>query len=136
MVKIAVRTLAALCLGLLLLNLLGCADDHKLLSIDVSPQTSTITGAGLNLQFTATGHYVHPLENKDITSTVVWASSADQIISFATPSQPGLATSGSGCGTNLQISASVYSNPKTPANGSVISGVATVSVQQPGGVCQ
>lgn len=133
--KIVVKGFAALSLGLLLLNLLGCADEHKLLSIDVSPQNSTITGAGLNLQFTATGHYVHPLENKDITSTVVWASSADQIISFANPSQPGLATSGLGCGTNLQISASVYSDPKTPANGSVISGVTTVNVQQPGSTC-
>jgi hypothetical protein len=135
-VKIVVKGFEALCLGLLLLNLLSCADEHKLLSIDVSPQNTTITGAGLNLQFTATGHYVHPLENKDITSTVVWASSADQIISFATPGTPGLATSGFGCGTNLQVSASVYKDPAKPANGSVISGVATVNVQQPGTTCQ
>jgi len=135
-VKFVARPFAALGLGLLLLNLLSCADEHKLISIDVSPQNSTITGTGLNLQFTATGHYVHPLENRDITSTVVWASSSDQIVSFSTPSQPGLATSGFGCGTNLQISASVYKDPAKPANGSVISGVATVSVQQPGGVCQ
>ncbi|HEY1799764.1 MAG TPA: hypothetical protein VGG46_02420 [Terriglobales bacterium] len=133
--KIAVKVFAALSVGLLLLNLLGCADEHKLLSIDVSPQNTTITGAGLNLQFTAIGHYVHPLEDKDITSTVVWASSTDQIISFATPSQPGLATSGLGCGTNLQISASVYKDPAKPSNGSVISGIATVNVQQPGTTC-
>jgi hypothetical protein len=124
-------------LALLIVIMVSCADDHKLVSIDVSPQNFTITGQGLNVQFTAIGHYQHPLEDKDITSTVVWKSSADQIISFATPSRPGLATSGGGCGTNLQISANVYSNPKDPANGKIVQGVATVNVQQPGNVnCQ
>jgi len=125
------KIFSTLFLGLLLFGLASCADEHKLVGIDVSPQGPTITGQGLNLQFTAIGHYQHPLQDKDITSTVVLKSSADQIISFS-DTIPGLATSGGGCGTNLQISANVYSNPKDPANGSVIQGVATVNVQQPG----
>ena len=129
--KASFKIFSILFLGLLLLALASCADEHKLVGIDVAPQGSTITGQGLNLQFTAIGHYQHPLQDKDITSIVVWKSSADQIISFSS-TQPGLATSGGGCGTNLQISANVYSNPQNPSNGSVVQGVATVNVQQPG----
>lgn len=132
MLKVSSKILPVFFLGLLLLTLASCADEHKLVGIDVSPQGSTITGVGLNLQFTAIGHYQHPLEDKDITSIVVWKSSADQIISFST-TQPGLATSGAGCGTNLQITANVYSNPKDPANGSVMQGVSTVNVTCPTG---
>src|ERR1700749_2725590 len=102
MLKVASKIFSILFFGFLLVALASCADEHKLVGIDVSPQGSTITGVGLNLQFTAIGHYQHPLEDKDITATVVWKSSADQIISFST-TQPGLATSGLGCGTNLQI---------------------------------
>ena len=131
MMKVSSKIFSTLFLGLLLFTLAGCADEHKLVGIDVSPQNMTITGQGLSVQFTAIGHYQHPLQNKDITDTVVWKSSSDQIISFSS-TQPGLATSGGGCGTNLQVSANVYSNPKDPANGSVVQGVATVNVQQPG----
>jgi hypothetical protein len=130
MQKVPSKIFSTLCLGILLFALASCADEHKLVGIDVSPQNFTITGQGLNVQFTAIGHYQHPLQDKDITGTVVWKSTADQIISFSS-TQPGLATSGGGCGTNLQVSANVYSNPKDPANGSVIQGVATVNVKQP-----
>ena len=97
----------------------------------VTPSNTTIIGQGLELQFTAVGHYIHPPESKDITSTVIWKSTAEQIISFITPDKPGLATSGLGCGTNIGISAVVYSNPNNPSSGNAVIGTATVSVTQP-----
>jgi hypothetical protein len=112
------------------MTLPSCGHDQTLESIKVSPRNSVITGAGLDLQYTALGYYSHPPETKDITSTVIWKSQADQIIAFETPDKPGLATSQSGCGTNLGISATVYSNPGDPANGTAVVGSATVTVNQ------
>jgi hypothetical protein len=115
---------------LLVLGISGCGHDQELTSITVTPSNTTITGQGLELQFTALGHYIHPPETKDITSTVIWKSQADQIISFITPDKPGLATSGFGCGDNLGISAVVYKNPTNPSSGSAVIGTATVNVKQ------
>jgi hypothetical protein len=108
----------------------NCGANKQLVSITVSPSGANITGAGLNLQFTAVGNYIHPPVTQDITNTVVWKSSADQIISFSTPNTPGLATSGLGCGTNIPVTATVYSNPSNPPAGTAIIGTATVSVKQ------
>jgi hypothetical protein len=127
------RTVRVIFLGaavLLVLGIFGCGHDQELTSITVTPSNTTITGQGLELQFTALGHYIHPPESKDITNTVIWKSQADQIISFSTPDRPGLATSGSGCGDNLGISAVVYSNPNNPSSGSAVIGTATVTVKQ------
>ena len=115
---------------LLVVGIFGCAHEQQLTSITVTPSDTTITGQGLELQYTAVGHYIHPPESKDITSTVIWKSQADQIISFITPDKPGLATSGSGCGDNLEISAVVYSNPNNPSSGSAVIGTATVNMKQ------
>jgi hypothetical protein len=128
------RLLQALLLGAAILYLVGapgCALDQELISIGVSPKDTTVIGQGLELQYTALGRYVHPEETKDITTTVIWKSQADQIISFITPDRPGLATSGAGCGTNIGISATVYSNPSNPADGTAIVGRTTVNVEQP-----
>ncbi len=127
------RCALALALAALVLSSVSCGHDQKLVSITVAPQGTTITGAGLNLQFTATGNYIHPPESKDLTTKVIWKSEADQIIAFLDPSKPGLATSGGGCGTNLAITATVYSNPSNPPAGSVVVGTALVNVAQPPG---
>ena len=116
---------------LLVVGIFGCAHEQQLTSITVTPSNTAITGQGLELQFTALGHYIHPPESKDITNTVIWKSQAEQIISFITPDKPGLATSGFGCGTNIGISAVVYSNPNNPSSGTAVIGTATVSVTQP-----
>ena len=116
---------------MLLLGISGCAHEQQLTSITVTPSNTTIIGQGLELQFTAVGHYIHPPESKDITSTVIWKSTAEQIISFITPDKPGLATSGFGCGTNIGISAVIYSNPNNPSSGNAVIGTAIVNVSQP-----
>ena len=112
-----------------LLALSSCGLDERLESISVTPNNVTITGAGLELHYTALGHYSHPSNTKDITAFVTWASSAPQIISVE---QTGVATSGLGCDSNLAITAT--SNASTPhKSDSVIVGSAIVNVKQPTG---
>ncbi len=110
------------------LALSSCAHDEQLNSISIQPDNVTITGAGLDIHYTALGHYSHPPNTKDITDLVTWESSAPQIISV---DQHGVATSGLGCGTNLQITAT--SDTRTPKSNSVVVGTVTVNVKQPAG---
>ena len=119
-------------LGLLLVAALvlltGCGYNQNLVSLTVTPQNVSLTGVGIQAQFTATGFYNHPYANKDLTNSVTWASSAPQIVGFVTPGTPGLLTVlGGGCGSNIQISATI----KTPGN-SVMTGTTTVNVTIPG----
>ena len=44
-----------------LLAIFGCGQDQHLDSISISPNNVTINGAGLDLHYTALGHYSHPL---------------------------------------------------------------------------
>src|SRR5262249_55355487 len=100
----------------------SCGHEQKLVSITVTPQNLTITGAGLNVQYRATGNYSHPPEQKDLTQKVVWFSPFPQIMAFSDPTQPGLATSGFGCGSNLLITATIFSNPANPQAGTEVIG--------------
>jgi len=109
------------------LALSGCGHDQALEFISVEPGNVTITGAGLDIHYIALGHYSHPPNTKDITDIVTWSSSAPQIISV---DQNGVATSGLGCGTNLEITAT--SDTRTPKSNSVVVGRVTVNVKQPG----
>jgi hypothetical protein len=113
------------------LGLSSCGHDQKLISITINPSGATITGTGVVVNFQAIGTYIHPPENKDITTSVVWTSAAPQVVSIV--SNTGVATSGTGCGTNITITATAYSNPQNHT-GSVVVGTATVSVSHPG-VC-
>jgi hypothetical protein len=107
-------------------TLSSCAHEEKLNSISIEPQDTTITGAGVEIHFTALGHYSHPPNTKNITDQLTWASSAPQIISV---DQHGVATSTLGCGTNLEITAT--SNTNTPKADSVVVGSVVVNVRQP-----
>jgi hypothetical protein len=111
-----------------LLSFPSCGHDHKLVSITINPPGATITGPGVDVHFQALGQYIHPPESKDITDSVVWASAAPQIVSIV--SNTGVATSGDGCGANITITATAYSNPQNKS-GSVVVGTATVNVTQP-----
>jgi len=109
----------------------SCARSQKLVGIVVSPQGSTITqspGIQVQTQFTALGTYIHPPETKDVTQKAVWKTDTPSIIQVV-PGTPGLIeTTGKGCGTNLGVTASIYSNPSNPSAGSVVVGSATISV--------
>ena len=118
--------------AVLILNLSSCARSQTLDLITVNPQGSTIQlggfGEQVSVQFTALGSYSHHPENRDITTKAVWTTDSPDIITVD-PAHPGLVTTtGMGCGTNLGVTASVYSNPANPPDGSVVIGRSTISV--------
>ena len=130
---------ALLIVALVLLNLSSCAHSQQLVGISVTPQGTSITlgrvGEKLGTQFTALGSYIHPPETKDVTTKAVWTTDSPSIIALD-PTQPGLVTTtGEGCGTNLGVTASVYSDPANPSSGSVVTGTATISVAFAGTTC-
>jgi len=109
----------------------SCARSQQLVSITVSPQGTTITLTGIgqqvDTQFTALGNYIHPPETKDLTKTAAWSTDTPTII-YTVPGSPGLIrTSGNGCGTNLGVTASVYTDNNNPS-GNVVVGSATMNV--------
>ena len=121
------RGFAVLITICLLTVMLSCGHDQQLVGITVTPADTTIDGI-VTVQYRAVGQYIHPPVSKDITSTVLWQSSVPSVIAFD-PANPGQATpTGTGCGTNLTISAVVYSNPANPAKGSAVIGSTTVNV--------
>jgi len=131
------RTYLGLAFGALvavgaLLSLPSCGHDQQLMSITIIPTGETITGTGVIVPFMAQGNYIHPPEIRDITNSVVWASTAPQIISIIAAT--GVATTGDGCGTNITITATAYANPQNHSGRAVV-GTAPVSVAQPGGTC-
>jgi len=42
------------------LSLSGCGHDQTLNSISIEPDNATVTGPGLQIHYTALGHYSHP----------------------------------------------------------------------------
>jgi hypothetical protein len=130
------RSYIGLALGALVavgavLSLSSCGFKKQLVLITVNPSTASITGAGVIVDFQALGTYIHPPETVNITESVVWASTAPQIISIV--SNTGVATSGTSCGT-VTITATEYSDMQNDT-GSVVVGTALVTVTPPSGTC-
>src|SRR5262249_33220051 len=132
---LVLRGVGAIALCLALLELPSCGNDSRLVSITVSPQNITIGGVSCStspcqptVQYTAFGFYNHGGKPKDITSQVLWTTSTPSILQFQSSPAGLLAPTGNGCGTNLGVTASVYSNPNNPTSGNIISGSAVVSV--------
>src|SRR5271167_348840 len=101
----------------------SCGRDQQLVSIAVSPATETFgmatipvnEDAGLSVQLSATGTYIHPPVIKDITDQVTWASNSAGI---ATVNSTGLLTAtGQNCGNSL-VSATVLKNSSDGGIGS------------------
>jgi len=112
---------------LAVLALPNCGFKRQLVSITVVPNTVTMAGPGLELQFKAVGNYIHPPDSRDITSSVAWQSAAPQVVSI---NATGLATSGILCGTTIAITATSHSDPHDSSSG-IIVGIAAVTVTQP-----
>jgi len=114
-----------------LLTLSSCARSQKLQGITISPSAFTYfspASAGVQqtpIPLTAYGSYIHPLETKDITSQVTWAS--DNTI-VADVSSAGQLTDGVACGVG-NISASFYTDGNK--SGNVVVGFMTVTVEGP-----
>ncbi len=116
-----------------LLTLPSCGNQRELVSITINPPGANITGSQVEVDFQAIGNYIHPPDQHDITDSVVWTSAAPQVISIV--SNTGVATSQFGCGTNITITATSYSNPQSKT-GRVVVGTAPVSVTQvPASAC-
>jgi hypothetical protein len=124
---------AALCLSLL--GLLGCGNDPRLVSIAVTPQNVTIAGVDCTtapcqptVQYKAIGFYNHGGQPKDITGQVIWSTNTPTILQFQSSPAGLLAPTGNGFGTNLGVTATVYSNPNNPSAGTLVIGNAIISV--------
>ena len=125
--RLVFAVMALAMLSALVLALPSCGFKRQLVSITVTPTGADITGTNVTVQFTAIGHYIHPPDSRDITNSVVWESSSEQVIKI---DATGLGTSGSFCGTNIPITATAHSDPHDNNSGVVI-GTATVSVAHP-----
>jgi hypothetical protein len=103
----------------------GCSTGQRLVSIALQPSGGFVfEGPGAQGQFTAIGTYIHPPENKDVSTQVTWSL---DIANFGTLTQTGLITYSrtDGCGSG-NVTATFHNPPGSPA-GSVISGSAPVS---------
>jgi hypothetical protein len=118
--------MSALVMVAALLAFPSCGFERRLVSITINPPGATIVGPNLTVHFQALGNYIHPPDQHDITDSVVWTSAAPEVVSFL-PNEPGVAQSGTACGTNITITATSYSNPQTHT-GAVVVGTATVNV--------
>jgi Bacterial Ig-like domain (group 2) len=114
----------------------SCGDPQELVSITVQPGTETFGASnvqvsslkGAQVQLTATGTYLHPPVNKDITDQVTWFSNTPQMV---TVNSSGLITVvGGPCGATL-ISATVQTNADASgvsSQGAIVSGYMTANV--------
>lgn len=125
------RASAMLAMACALLAALSCGGgaDPQLLSIQVLPVNITVAGTP-TIIYTALGHYAKTSLPTDISTQVQWQTDTPAIIAFSDSAHPNyMQPTGSGCGTNLGVTASVYSNPSNPSSGTVVVGTAKVNVQ-------
>ena len=113
------------------LSLPSCGHSQKLVSLTVQPQSFTFLSPtpALQVQYTATGTYIHPPETKDITSQVTWKADFAQMITFSA-STPGLVSpEGNYCGV-----ANIFATAPEGTGGAsniVVSSPATLTVDNP-----
>lgn len=113
-----------------LLLLSGCGHPTQLDSVDVRPTSVTVVGRGANVpvQFIADGHFIHPMETRDITKQVAWTSTFPDVASV---DSNGVATSGFACGVTT-ITATAGNNIGVPFTPQAITfGTATFTVADP-----
>lgn len=119
-----------LLLGVLVLLPSGCGHPTTMVALQVSPSEAGVVGVagGLQIQFTATGVFVHPSETVDVTDQVAWASNTTAVV---TVSQQGLATSGTTCGGALITATASEPLIGRVGTGAVVTGTATFTVADP-----
>jgi List-Bact-rpt repeat protein len=128
--------LALIFAGISLLSVSSCGDPQTLQSVTIQPSTETfgasnipvIADAGLQVQLTALGSYLHPPATKDITSQVTWASSSPQM--FTITSTGLLTATGQECGGTL-VSATLQTNTDgsgLSSSGAIVTGNMTANV--------
>lgn len=121
------------------LSLPSCGHDQKVVSLTITPATSTFLEPGFTpppanptQQYTATATYIHPPATKDVTSQATWkidngvATLVSPGLFTATPPSAGFSTGP--CGV-ADISASVPEG--TGGSSNIVIAVATVTVNNP-----
>ena len=79
---------------------LSCGHPRALQSVTVSPTSAGLIGSSNDgsIQYTAYGHFIHPVETVDISKDVTWSSSAPGFVTIS----DGLVTHiGDSCGGTL-----------------------------------
>lgn len=125
------RCAAAVVTACALITFLSCGGggDPALARINILPPTITVAGTP-TIIYTAIGHYQNSQTTQDITDKVLWQTSTPSIVAFSDPTHPNnLIPTGTGCGSNIGVTASVFQNPSDPSSGQAVIGTATVSVQ-------
>jgi len=118
---------ALLALGTAVVSL-SCGD-QQLLRIQVLPANIIVAGTP-TIIYQAIGHYSKTMTTQDLTNQVAWSTSTPTIVAFSDPTHPNyLIPTGSGCGANISVTASMFKNPKDPQSGTSVVGPATVNVQ-------
>jgi len=107
-----------------LLAMSSCAHDEQLESIQIQPGTATFLSPDPNAQilFTAFGSFIHPTENRDITSTVTWKTNVPQLV---TVNDGIVSPTGVGCGV---ANVSATAARETGSRENVVVGYATITV--------
>ena len=104
---------------------LGCGHPNTMVSLTVTPTVAGVIGAGGQIQFTATGQFIHPTETRNVTNQVVWSSAVQEVV---TVNQQGLATSGEACGVSTITATAGEPLIGQVGPGAIVSGSASFTV--------
>ena len=119
-------------IAIVLLALASCARSQKLMGITITPSSFTYFSPAppgvtqTPIPLTAYGSYIHPPQNKNVTTQAVWASDNPNVAVVGTG---GALTAGPACGI-ANISASVFTDNGN-MSGNVVVGFMTVTVEGP-----
>ena len=122
------------------LALPSCGHDQKVVSLSITPTTSTFLEPGFTppppnptQQYSAIATYIHPPATKDVTSQATWSidNGVATLVSpgLFTATPPALPGTAGPCGV-ADISASIPEG--TGGSGNVVIALATVTVDDPG----
>ena len=109
------------------LSLPSCGHDQKLVSLAITPPASTFGAPDTALwtQYAATGIYMHPPAQKDVTSQATWKTD-DGVVAMSTPGK--FSPSGNSCGVS-NISATLPEGTGGASN--IVVAYATATVNDP-----
>jgi hypothetical protein len=101
-----------------------------MVALTVTPTTAGVVGVGGGgqVQFTATGQFVNPSKNVDVTDQVAWSSLVPQVV---TVNAQGLATSGLACGTSVITATASGPLIGNVGAGAIVTGTASFTVADP-----
>jgi len=124
------KTCWVLLLAVVIAFPLGCGHPTTMVALTVTPSTAGVVGVGGGgqIQFKATGQFVNPSENVDVTNQVAWSSLVPQVV---TVNAQGLATSGLACGVSAITATASEPLIGNVGVGAIVTGTASFTVADP-----